>query len=114
MNACPLAEYMAPRATSTWPPLDDQYFPATVSDAHWPIKSTSVVALIDQCRHHLARAQLLAGAGYHAGLHEFNHAGGQQFGVYTQVAVPGERMQQRVGDAADTDLDGGAVRHPFT
>ena len=36
MNARPLAEYIAPRAKSACPPEEDQYRPATVSDAHWP------------------------------------------------------------------------------
>src|SRR3546814_2254544 len=46
-KALPFSEYMAPRAKSAWPPLEDQYLPPTVSDAHWPTRSTSVVALID-------------------------------------------------------------------
>ena len=36
MNAWPSSEYIAPRAKSAWPPLEDQYRPAIVSDAHWP------------------------------------------------------------------------------
>ena len=46
-NARPCGENIAPRAKSACPPLDDQYRPATVSDAHWPTRSTSVVALIE-------------------------------------------------------------------
>jgi hypothetical protein len=44
---CPAREYIAPRAKSACPPDPDQYWPATVSDAACPTKSTSVVALIE-------------------------------------------------------------------
>src|ERR1700754_1112549 len=46
-NAFPPSEYMAPRAKSAWSPDDDQYFPAIVSLAACPMRSTSVVALMD-------------------------------------------------------------------
>jgi hypothetical protein len=46
-KAMPRSEYMAPRAKSAWPPEPDQYRPAMVSDAHWPMRSTSVVAFIE-------------------------------------------------------------------
>lgn len=37
---------MAPRAKSDWPPLDDQYRPATVSDAHWHRDDSGIVDVV--------------------------------------------------------------------
>jgi hypothetical protein len=42
----PCSEKSAPRAKSGWPPDDDQYSLPNDSEAHWPRKSTSRVALI--------------------------------------------------------------------
>src|SRR5204863_5151079 len=45
-NDWPPDEWIAPRPKSSWPPVDDQYWLPSDSDAHWPRKSTSSVALI--------------------------------------------------------------------
>jgi hypothetical protein len=42
----PCSERIAPRAKSGWPPEDDQYSLPRDSEAHWPRKSTSRVALM--------------------------------------------------------------------
>src|SRR5215217_8515257 len=42
----PCSEKSAPRAKSGWPPDEDQYSLPSDSEAHWPRKSTSRVALI--------------------------------------------------------------------
>src|SRR5215210_776452 len=46
MKDWPCSENSAPRAKSGWPPEEDQYSLPSDSEAHWPRKSTSRVALI--------------------------------------------------------------------
>src|SRR5829696_773935 len=46
IDDCPCSERIAPRAKSGWPPDDDQYSLPRDSEAHWPRKSTSRVALM--------------------------------------------------------------------
>src|SRR5829696_5032516 len=46
VNDWPCSERMAPRAKSAWPPEEDQYTLPSDSEAHWPRKSTSSVALM--------------------------------------------------------------------
>ena len=53
------------------------------------------------------------GAGDDAPLHEVHHALGQHLGVDAEPVVAGERRQRGVGDGADAELQGGAVRHHF-
>src|SRR5215210_8721801 len=45
INAWPCSAKIAPRAKSGCPPEDDQYSLPNDSEAHWPRKSTSRVAL---------------------------------------------------------------------
>ncbi len=61
----------------------------------------------------LGAVQALADAIDHAGLHEVDHTVGEQLGVDAEVLVVGERRHDRVGDRADTGLDGRAVRDPL-
>ncbi len=61
MNDCPRSDMTAPRAKSGWPPEDDQCGLPSDSEAHWPRKSTSGVALVAMKR--ASRATMLGSFG---------------------------------------------------
>ena len=63
----------------------------------------------DEARHDPARADRLAAVGDHAGLDERDDAVGEHLGVDAEVAVAAEPGEDGVGDAADAELQAGAV-----
>src|SRR5215510_10830363 len=110
-NPRPWGEYMAPRAKSAWPPLDDQVDLGGGVDRDEGLllgDDPRVVHVVDgqhldgrvlvqegiqgvgaqgERAHDLAGAQPLAGAGHDAPLDQVDQAVGQQLGVDAQVAV---------------------------
>ena len=57
--------------------------------------------------------QRFAGTGNHPFFHQLNHAVGEQFGVYTQIAVVVQVGQHGVRNAANPHLQGGAIGNHF-
>ncbi len=53
--------------------------------------------------------EFLTRAGDHAGFDEVDHAIGEHLRMDAKVAMPGQRLQYRVGHGADAHLQGRAV-----
>ena len=57
----------------------------------------------------LGPVELLGDSGDDAALDEVHHAVGEQLGVHAEVAVAGQRGEDRVRDRPDAGLEGGPV-----